>query len=79
MAIRYFIPKPGVVRSIEGAELLHRPDVYDAEIYVRPGDVVREVKSSLDRSGHVIVTAASANEAISVAENLVSSVKIITE
>ncbi len=79
VAIRYFIPKPGVVRSIEGAELLNRPDVYDAEIYVRPGDVVREVKSSLDRSGHVIVTAASANEAISVAEYLVSSVKIITE
>ena len=78
-AIRYFTPVPGVVRTIEGADLLQRPDVYDAEIYVKPGDVVREVKSSLDRSGHVIVTAASVDQAIEKAENLVSSVKIITE
>ena len=78
-AIRYFTPVPGVVRTIEGADLLQRPDVYDAEIYLKPGDVVREVKSSLDRSGHVIVTAASVDQAIEKAENLVSLVKIITE
>lgn len=79
VAIRYFTPEPGVVRAIEGEELLHRPDVYDAEIYVKPGDEVREVKSSLDRSGHVIVTAASVGRAVEVAEHLVTSVKIITE
>lgn len=79
VAIRYFTPKPGVVRAIEGRELLHRPDVYDAEIYVKPGDRVREVKSSLDRSGHVIVTAATAREAIEKAEQLIEEVKIVTE
>lgn len=79
VAIRYFTPTPGVVKAIEGEELLNRPDVYDAEIYVKPGDVVKEVKSSLDRSGHVIVTATTAAEAIKVAEGLVSNVKIITE
>lgn len=79
VAIRYFTPKPGVVRAIEGAELLHLPEVYDAEIYVKPGDRVREVKSSLDRSGHVIVTAATAREAIEKAERLIEEVKIVTE
>ena len=79
VAIRYFIPKPGIVHSIEALELLQRPEVYDAEIYVKPGDKVKEVKSSLDRSGHVIVTAASVTEAITIAEDLVSSVKIETE
>ena len=79
VAIRYFTPEPGVVRAIEGEELLLRHDVYDSEIYVKPGDVVREVKSSLDRSGHVIVTAETVGQAIEVAENLVTSVKIITE
>jgi biotin carboxylase len=78
-AIRYFTPVPGVVKAIEGEELLQRPDVYDAEIYVKPGDVVREVKSSLDRSGHVIVTAKTAENAIEVAEHLVDTVKIVTE
>lgn len=79
VAIRYFTPKPGVVRAIEGVELLHRPEVYDAEIYVKPGDRVKEVKSSLDRSGHVIVTAATAREAVEKAEQLIDKVKIVTE
>lgn len=79
VAIRYFTPIPGIVKAIENEELLNRPDVYDAEIYVKPCDTVKEVKSSLDRSGHVIVTAVTAKEAIRIAEELVTSVKIITE
>ena len=78
VAIRYFTPNPGKVMVIEHTELLDRPDVYDAEIYVKPGDEVREVKSSLDRSGHVIVTATTAKAAIEIAEGLVESVKIVT-
>ena len=79
VAIRYFTPKPGKVVSIEGTDVLRCPDVYDAEIYVKAGDEVREVKSSLDRSGHVIVTAPTAAEAVKVAEKLIADVKIITE
>lgn len=79
VAIRYFTPISGVVREIEGEELLERSDVYDAKIYVKPGDVVREVKSSLDRSGHVIVTAPTSDEAVKIAEEIVASVKIVTE
>lgn len=78
VAIRYFTPAPGVVRKIEGKELLQRSGVYDAEIYVKKGDVVRVVQSSLDRSGHVIVTAPTADEAVKTAEELVSTVKIVT-
>lgn len=79
VCIRYFTPKPGKVEAIENEEALNRTDVYDAEIYVKPGDVVREVKSSLDRSGHVIVTAQLPKEAIKLADKLVESVRIITE
>lgn len=79
VAIRYFTPVPGKVVSIENTEALNRTDVFDAEIYVKPGDDVREVKSSLDRSGHVIVAAPTAKEAIQIAEELVNTVKIITE
>ena len=79
VAIRYFTPKPGVVKKIENEAALKQSEVYDAEIYVKPGDTVKEVKSSLDRSGHVIVTAPTAKEAINIAEGLTSSVKIITE
>lgn len=79
VAIRYFTPVPGIVRMIEGQELLNRDYVYDAEIYVKPGDEIHEVKSSSDRSGHVIVTAATTQDAIELAERLVEDVKIITE
>ena len=78
VAIRYFTPKPGVVKRIENTEILKRADVYDAEIYVKPGDTVKEVKSSLDRSGHVIVTAVTASEAIEEAEKIINEVKITT-
>ena len=79
VAIRYFTPLPGVVSSIECQDLLDQPDVYEAEIYVRPGDVVNEVMSSLDRSGHIIVTASTAAQAVSKAEKLIEEVKIITK
>lgn len=78
VAIRYFTPKPGKVVSIGNTKALNCPEVYDAEIYVKPGDVVREVKSSLDRSGHVIVTAVTAKEAIEKAERIIETVDIKT-
>lgn len=78
VAIRYFTPKSGVVKTIENEEVLNRSDVYDAEIYLKPGDEVREVKSSLDRSGHVIVTAQTPQMAIKIAEKLIDEVNIVT-
>lgn len=78
VVIRYFTPKPGKVVSIENTEALNRPEVYDAELYVKPGDEVHEVKSSLDRSGHVIVTAPTAKDAINLAEKIIDEVKITT-
>ena len=78
VAIRYFAPTPGVVQKIEGEEQLLSDDVFDAGIYVNPGDVVHELKSSLDRSGHVITMGKTASEAIKRAEQIVEKVKIIT-
>lgn len=78
VAIRYFSPKPGKIVSIEGTEVLKEPYVYDAEIYHGIGDLVLEVKSSLDRTGHVIVTADTAQEAINKAERIIEEVKITT-
>ena len=78
VAIRYFTPIPGKVVSITNTEVFDRPDIYDAEIYVKPGDEVREVKSSLDRSGHVIATAETAKVAIEKAKKIIETVNIKT-
>lgn len=79
VCIRYFTPKSGKLLKIEGEELLNDTHVYNAEIYHKVGDVIPEVKSSLDRSGHVIVTDVDAPSAIKRADSIISSVKLITE
>jgi hypothetical protein len=80
VCIRYFTPAPGILTSIENEELLTpSPIVYDAAIYCKKGDKIPEVRSSLDRSGHVIVTAPTAQEAIAQADELVSRVRLITQ
>ena len=78
VCIRYFTPAPGTLTAIENAGLLKDSCVYAADIYRHVGDTVPEVRSSLDRSGHVIVTAPTAQEAIAKAEAFVSQVKLIT-
>lgn len=78
VCIRYFVPKPGKLMAIEGEEALNDANVYDAEIYHKVGDTIPEVKSSLDRSGHVIVTDETAQKAIERAECILSKVTFTT-
>ena len=79
VCIRYFTPKAGLLKSVDGTENLKRSFVYNAEIYHKVGDVIPEVRSSLDRSGHVIVTGETTEIAIGLADNLINQVKFITE
>lgn len=78
VCIRYFTPTPGRLVAFKNEDLLNAPHVYDAEIYHQVGEVIPEVRSSLDRSGHVIVTAPTAQEAINRADEIISKVKFTT-
>ena len=53
--------------------------VYDAEIYHQVGDMIPEVRSSLDRSGHVIVTDETVEAAIERADRIVDGVVFIVD
>ncbi len=77
--IRYFTPKQGTLLSFCGTEVFSNSHVYQAVLYCKPGDIIPEVKSSLDRSGHLIVTAPTVKEAIEVADRLVDEVKFVTK
>ena len=79
VCIRYFTPKPGRLKEITGTDIFKTPHVYDANIYHEVGDEIPEVKSSLDRSGHVIVTDNNVVSAIKRAEEIVKSVEFVTE
>lgn len=53
--LRFFPVTAGVVRSVEGlAETRALAGVYDADCYVKPGDVLAGLRSGADRIGHVI-------------------------
>lgn len=79
VCIRYFTPEPGQLKAINHTDILHDPHVYMAEIYHHVGDVIPEVRSSLDRSGHVIVTHDTVQEAIELADRIIESVEFRTE
>jgi len=79
VCIRYFTPKPGKLKSISNTEVLNTPRVYKKKIYLEAGDLIPEVHSSLDRSGHVIVTEETPQKAIELAERLITEVKFETE
>lgn len=74
VCIRYFCPKPGKLVSISNTEILKNAQVYEAVIYHKLGDFIPEVKSSLDRSGHVIVTEDTVQKAIAFADDLINNV-----
>ncbi len=79
VCVRYFHPAPGRLAAIRNTAVLDDPRVYAAEIYRTPGETIPEVKSSLDRSGHVIVTETTPQRAIALAEKLIGEVVFITE
>lgn len=79
VCIRYFTPHPGRLTAINNQDLLNDSHVYDAEIYHQVGDMIPEVRSSLDRSGHVIVTDETAEAAIHRADELIKDVVLETE
>ena len=78
VCIRYFCPKPGVLKSISNTEVLDDSRVHEWEIYHQVGDEIPEVTSSLCRSGHVIVTEHTPQKAIELAEQLINTVKMET-
>ena len=63
----------------EDTEVLNDPRVYESEIYCKLGDMIPEVTSSLCRSGHIIVTEDTPQNAIELAERLIRKVIIVTK
>lgn len=79
VCIRYFTPQSGRLTAIKNKELLNDSHIYDAEIYHQVGDMIPEVRSSLDRSGHVIVTDETVEAAIERADRIVDGVVFIVD
>ena len=77
---RYFFPKPGVLKSIEGAdEIRKQPWIRKFELWYKEGDIVPQVRSHADRFGVFIAEGADRAEAENRAEWVYKTLKIVTE
>jgi biotin carboxylase len=77
-AVRFFLPPPGVIRSVEGwDEVAAHPAVLHARLSVSAGSRVGPVLHSHDRVGEVVVGCDTPDEAEALARELVDSVKFL--
>lgn len=76
-AARFLAPPAGVVRTVDGwSELAAHPSLLAASCALFPGSAVRPVSSNLDRYGAVVVGTEDAPTAESLAERLVTGLRI---
>jgi len=77
---RYMFPTPGKIKSVQlPGWLSSDPEVSFFELRVDEGDIVQPALNHPARAGVVITTGSNVPNAISKAESVISSVKIITE
>lgn len=76
-AIAFINPTPGKLRRVSGLDNARRiPGVMEAEVYIKPGQIMGCLKSGSDRIGHVIVYGKDRNDADSVMSRALSFIKI---
>jgi biotin carboxylase len=80
VAIRYFFPEAGVIKSIVGLENYSKKSwVHKLGIIVPVGGTIHSVKNHTQRAGFVITTGKDRSEAVSRAEDVVKNIKFIME
>ncbi len=78
-AVRYFQINPGEIISIEGInEIRKHPNVVWVDCSLEVGNHIPEMVNSYTRSGCVVVTASSPDEAAKIADSLVKNLTVIT-
>jgi biotin carboxylase len=79
VAIRYFFPTPGKVKSIKNAEKYRKISwVYKLHFFVDQGDVVEATTNHTKRAGFVITVGETRDEAVARAETVIKDVMVET-
>jgi len=78
-AVRFLVPRPGVVRSITGVDEVQAwPEVAEVRVEVAVGDPVHAMRSARDRIGYVVTSGRTAGDAAALADRAVASIAIKT-
>lgn len=75
-AIRYITPTPGILKRWNWGGDKALPGVVEREFYTNIGDNINVVKSSSDRSGHVIAIAETPEKAFEIAGREIANMRI---
>lgn len=79
VAIRYFFPPPGKVVAVSNLEKARQiPGVYKLNVFVKSGEKVEPVTNHTKRAGFVITEGETREDAVALAMEIVSMVKIDT-
>lgn len=79
-AIRFIIPKKGILKSISGVEEAKSiPGIQLVEIQCKIGQILHELENGTCRIGYVIAQAENADKAIEICEQALSVISIETE
>ena len=74
-AIRYLKTGTGIVKEISGIEEIERrKGIVQVSVVHGIGDLVNDIKSSVDRAGFVVVQADDAQNAVTMAEDAISNI-----
>lgn len=75
---RFFTPKPGIIKAIEGLEEAKKlKGVLDIGIFKNVGDTVNSLENSLERTGFVVTSGKTREEAILNANKVEDTIKFI--
>jgi len=78
--IAFLSPKPGNLKHIEGLEQARKiSGVQEAEVYIKPGTIMGELKCGADRVGHLIVFGETKHAAEESAMKALNLIKLIVE
>lgn len=79
-AIKFVYPEPGRVTMVDFPDgVLDNPDVLSFKVFVRPGDIIRPLKTASDRAGIVITGGVDADAAHALAREVINAVHVETE
>lgn len=79
-AIRFLVPRPGVVRAISGEDRVRSSDGFvELRLNLKVGDRIRPINESYDRVGYVIAHGASSAEASARCESMLRMLNICSE
>jgi biotin carboxylase len=76
----FFKNIPGKIKEITGVEKARKiKGIYEIEVYVKPGDVIKPLTCGDDRIGHTIAFGETREEAVRAAKMAERSIRFVVE